>query len=98
SIDALRAEGARIDYRRVDVSDPEAVRALVASLGGTLNGIIHSAGIIRDSFILKKPVQDLRNVLAAKVSGVVNLDLASRSIDLDFLVLFSSLAGAVGNP
>ena len=36
-------------------------------------------------------------MLAPKVTGTVNLDQASADLDLDFFVLFSSLAGAMGN-
>jgi len=102
AIEALQATGARVEYRIVDVGDKQAVTGLIQSIehdcGSSLNGIIHSAGIIRDNFIFKKTVTELQDVLAAKVSGVVNLDQASRSVNLDFFILFSSLAGAVGNP
>ncbi|MEE7625164.1 amino acid adenylation domain-containing protein [Methylobacter sp. Wu8] len=98
SIEALQASGAKVEYRIVDVSDKQAVTGLVQSCESSLNGIIHSAGIIRDNFIFKKTATELQDVLAAKVSGVVNLDQASRSVNLDFFILFSSLAGAAGNP
>jgi len=102
AIEALQATGARVEYRIVDVGDKQAVTGLIQSIErdcqGPLNGIIHSAGIIRDNFIFKKTAAELQDVLAAKVSGVVNLDQASRSVNLDFFILFSSLAGAVGNP
>jgi len=100
-LDALRTQGARIDYRAVDVGNPDAVNALIASItheGLALNGILHSAGITRDGFLLRKSAADFEAVLDPKVSGVVNLDLATRGIDLDFFVLFSSVSGAVGNP
>jgi polyketide synthase PksN len=109
-MEALRAVGATVEFRTVDVSDRQAVLDLIGSIErdfqasqahagrGGLNGIIHSAGIIRDNFIFKKTDAEFKAVLASKVSGVVNLDLASRSVNLDFFILFSSLAGAVGNP
>ncbi|MCK9395482.1 MAG: SDR family NAD(P)-dependent oxidoreductase [Methylobacter sp.] len=98
AIEALQAAGARVEYRNVDAGDKQAVSSLIGEYRDSLNGIIHSAGIIRDNFIFKKTAAELQEVLAAKVSGVVNLDQASRSVNLDFFVLFSSLAGAVGNP
>lgn len=100
-MNALRSMGARIDYRLVDVAERAGVAALVAAIGrdhGPLNGIIHSAGIIRDNFILRKTSADVREVFAAKVSGLANLDKATRALDLDFLVVFGSLAGVAGNP
>src|SRR5262249_1848025 len=65
---------------------------------GGLHGIIHSAGVTRDNFILKKDPQELADVLAPKVAGCVNLDWVSQELDMDFLVYFSSITGAFGNP
>ncbi|MCP5003310.1 MAG: SDR family NAD(P)-dependent oxidoreductase, partial [Planctomycetes bacterium] len=96
----LQSLGAEVDYRQVDVSNPEQVNLLIESIQdkyGKLNGIIHSAGVISDNFILKKPVEEFRKVLAPKVTGTINLDKATRGIALDFFVLFSSGAGARGN-
>ncbi|MCX7366149.1 MAG: SDR family NAD(P)-dependent oxidoreductase, partial [Alphaproteobacteria bacterium] len=97
-VEALKALGARVEYRSVDVADGAAVRSLIATISGPLNGIVHSAGVLRDGYILKKTATDFRDVLASKVLGAVNLDAASERLDLDFFILFSSLAGAVGNP
>jgi polyketide synthase PksN len=100
-LDELRANGARVEYRVVDVGNRDAVDGLITSItreGLTLNGILHSAGITRDSFLVRKSAADFDAVLDAKVSGAVNLDLATRGIDLDFFVLFSSVSGVLGNP
>ncbi len=96
----LKASGLKVAYKQVDVADQQAVTNLAQSISveyGGLNGIIHSAGVIRDNFILKKSQEEVRDVLTPKVEGVVNLDLASRDFNLDFFVLFSSAAGALGN-
>ncbi|MCP5005562.1 MAG: KR domain-containing protein, partial [Planctomycetes bacterium] len=53
--------------------------------------------VISDNFILKKTVEEFRKVLQPKVTGTINLDKATRGIELDFFVLFSSGAGAMGN-
>src|SRR5262249_44034462 len=65
---------------------------------GTLNGIIHCAGILHDGYILGKTPATFKSVLAPKVAGTLYLDHASRNLPLDFFVLFSSTAGALGNP
>jgi acyl transferase domain-containing protein/NAD(P)-dependent dehydrogenase (short-subunit alcohol dehydrogenase family)/acyl carrier protein len=97
----LQDLGARVEYRQVDVTQEKAVVNLIqsiqADLGG-INGIIHSAGVIRDNFILKKTKDELLEVLAPKVTGLVYLDQASKELPLDFFILFSSGAGVVGNP
>ncbi len=100
---ALAAEDAaerRIEYRALDLANPDQVRQLVADIEARyrqLNGIIHSAGMIADNFIAKKTPEEFAQVLAPKVFGAVNLDSASQDLDLDFLVLFSSGASIMGN-
>ncbi len=99
-LEALEQAGARIEYHRVDVSDRQAVDALMQSIAARfarLNGIVHCAGITNDGFLVRKTTDELLAVLAPKVAGVVNLDEASRAFALDVFVLFSSLAGAMGN-
>jgi acyl transferase domain-containing protein/pimeloyl-ACP methyl ester carboxylesterase/acyl carrier protein len=97
----LQAVGARIEYRQVDITQKEDVCKLIQSIladFSSLNGIIHGAGVIRDNFILKKTREELQGVLGPKVGGLVNLDEASKDLSLDFLILFSSVAGIAGNP
>ena len=90
----------RLRYHQTDLGDTDQAERLVAAIReqyGRLDGILHSAGVIADRFLLKKTVAEFRDVLAPKVTGTFNLDQASRHVELDFFVLFSSLAGAVGN-
>ncbi|HEX8616168.1 MAG TPA: SDR family NAD(P)-dependent oxidoreductase, partial [Thermoanaerobaculia bacterium] len=99
-LDRLYAQPGRMTYRQVDLGDADAVRELIVSIEdevGQLNGIVHSAGMIADNFILKKESGEFSDVLAPKVAGTFNLDQASRDVELDFFVLFSSIAGAMGN-
>jgi polyketide synthase PksN len=97
----IKALGTRVLYRQVDVTDKIAVNGLIKEIVtdfGRLNGIIHSAGIIRDNFIIKKTETEFKEVLAPKTAGLVNLEQASRDIELDFFIIFSSTAGSFGNP
>jgi len=97
----LEAMGAKVIYRQVDVTQKKAVFELLDTIRGEfgrLDGIIHSAGIIKDNFIMKKTNDEFLEVMAPKVAGLVNLDHASREMDLDFFVFFSSLSGVFGNP
>jgi polyketide synthase PksM len=92
--------GTRIRYIPVDVTRKEEIASLIQGIReefGGLQGIIHSAGVNRDNFILKKTVEELEQVLVPKVHGLVNLDQASRDLALDFFILFSSAAGVGGN-
>ena len=97
----LETRGAHITYKQVDVTDRQAIDDLVQGIlrdFGKLNGIIHAAGLIKDNFIIKKSSAELKQVLAPKVQGLVNLDQACKDIDLDLFILFSSVAGNLGNP
>ena len=100
TLEALQAGGARVEYRRLNLDDAAQTADTIAAIfaqHGQINGILHSAGAVADGFILKKNVEDFRRVLAPKVHGTWHLDLATRDLDLDFMVLFSSLTAAVGN-
>ncbi|MBY0572215.1 MAG: SDR family NAD(P)-dependent oxidoreductase, partial [Undibacterium sp.] len=96
----LEVLGATVHYRALDVGDANAVTELVHSLAEqfeSLDGIIHSAGVLRDSLIGNKTKAQLNEVFHAKVAGIVNLDQASRDMELDCFICFSSIAGALGN-
>jgi NAD(P)-dependent dehydrogenase (short-subunit alcohol dehydrogenase family) len=97
---AVPGNGARIEYKQVDITQKQAVVRLFQTIRedfGDIHGIIHSAGVIRDNFILKKTGEELQEVLAPKVSGLVNLDQASKGLNLDFFIFFSSMVGGLGN-
>ncbi|UMR29381.1 type I polyketide synthase [Massilia sp. MB5] len=96
----LEALGAVVHYRQLDVADADAVTLLVQQIPEefeSLDGIIHSAGTVRDALLARKTPEQLHEVLSAKVAGTINLDQASRDIQLDCFICFSSLAGALGN-
>ncbi|BBB92541.1 MAG TPA: non-ribosomal peptide synthetase [Methylomusa anaerophila] len=97
----LEQMGAKILIKQVDVTQKAAVDDLFQTIKkdfGRLDGIIHGAGVISDNYIIKKSQQELQTVLAPKVTGLVNLDQASKNMPLDFFILLSSGSGVVGNP
>jgi polyketide synthase PksN len=96
----LRREGIVVEYRQVDVTDGDAVRVLVDGVQqtyGHLEFVIHCAGLHRDDFILRKTAEGVREVLAPKIDGLINLDLATKAMVLERFILFSSVAGVAGN-
>ena len=99
-IDSLLSRGIKVEYQQVDIGNLEQVKLLIKDIKSRykqLNGIIHCAGINKDNFVLKKSTEELQSVLLPKVDGTYNLDEASKEIDLDFMVLFSSVASWFGN-
>src|SRR6266508_1766005 len=99
-LDELRKSGAEILYLPADVSNYEDVNNLVnesKSRFGKINGIIHAAGVLRDSYIRNKTPEEMSAVFAPKVYGTLHLDEVTRNEELDFFVTFSSLAAVTGN-
>ncbi len=99
-IQELRSFGSEILYIKADISKKDDVEVLVAEIKSrfkAINGVIHSAGVNRDSFILKKTREEMETVLAPKVYGTVFLDDVLKDEKLDFFVLFSSIAAVIGN-
>ncbi|RKG88871.1 SDR family NAD(P)-dependent oxidoreductase, partial [Corallococcus sp. CA053C] len=97
---ALTAQGAEVVYRQADASRGDEVRSLVSEVVGrfgALHGVIHSAGVLRDGMVASKRPEDVTEVLRPKVLGTLHLDEATQHLPLDFFVLFSSLAGVIGN-
>lgn len=99
-LEAIDTRGNRIVYMPCDITNANSVSAMVSSIndqGFKLNGVIHSAGVIEDSFILKKEFASFSRVIAPKVMGTINLDEATKGQPLDVFVLFSSVTGVLGN-
>jgi polyketide synthase PksN len=100
ALTARLRNGATIAYRQVDIGDAAAATALIGDIErehGVLHGVIHAAGVTRDSFLVNKTPDELYAVLRPKVSGTLNLDRATAHLPLDLFILFSSVAGAFGN-
>lgn len=99
-LNTISSLGLRVEYRQADVTDERDIEVLIQNIlqeFGRLNGIIHSAGVIRDNFILRKSEEEIREVFAPKVKGLLNLDFATRNISLDFFIVCSSGTGITGN-
>jgi polyketide synthase PksN len=96
----LKALGARVVYRQADVAQAEQAAALVQGVVadfGSLHGIVHCAGARDDGLIAHKADSDGAAVIGPKVTGLLVLDEASRSLPLECFVLCSSAAAAMGN-
>ena len=97
----LEQKGASIFYVQANISNYEDVAMLIGRAKqhfGTINGILHAAGLTADGFWAKKTTAEMATVLAPKVQGACYLHAATQNEPLDFLVLFSSVAAVFGNP
>jgi len=86
--------GAEVDVVVADASDREQMQAAVGEAlarYGTINGVIHAAGIVRAGLIRAKTRETADSVLAPKVDGTMILFDLLKQVKPDFLVLFSSI-------
>jgi NAD(P)-dependent dehydrogenase (short-subunit alcohol dehydrogenase family) len=100
TIEQLKDYGAEVLFLQADVANLEQMQEVIRETKaqfGRIDGVIHSAGVNRDAFILKKTKDEIESVLASKVYGTVNVDLATSQERLDFFVMFSSVVGVMGN-
>lgn len=100
-IDSLKTSGAEVIYVSADISTRDGVEKVLSVMQsnfGDVNGIIHAAGVLRDSYLRNKTINEMQSVFAPKVFGTLQLDTITASNEkLDFFVLFSSLAAIGGN-
>ena len=97
----LQSSGIDATYYTCDVTDPEAVRAVmgeVASRYGRIDGIIHGAGVLRDGLLSHLTPDDFSMVTDVKFLGAWNLFSAAEKAGLKFFVGLSSVAAIQGNP
>ncbi|MCG6535567.1 MAG: SDR family oxidoreductase, partial [Syntrophales bacterium LBB04] len=97
----LHSSGIDATYLTCDVTDPEAVRAImdeVVSRYGKIDGIIHGAGVLRDGLLSEMNPDDFSMVADVKYLGAWNLFSAAQGAGLRFFVGLSSVAAIQGNP
>nr|AAY00026.1 SA1_PKSB [uncultured bacterial symbiont of Discodermia dissoluta] len=101
AVQALRDGGARVELEVADVSDALATDKMLDRIddsGFPLAGVVHCAATISDGSLANQTWERFATVLEPKVFGAWNLHCSTAGRDLDFFVLFSSLAGVLGNP
>lgn len=89
-----------VTYKKCNILNASQVSKLLNSLNkqyGIINGIYHTAGIIKDSLAINKQQENVIKVLEPKIKGTINIINAAKKLDVDFVMLFSSLASVTGN-
>jgi len=97
----LHSAGIEATYHTCDVTDAEAVRAVLGeAVGryGRIDGIIHGAGVLRDVLLCQMTPDDFSRVTDVKFLGAWNLFSAAEGAGLRFFVGLSSGAAILGNP
>ncbi|RZA27006.1 MAG: SDR family oxidoreductase [Proteobacteria bacterium] len=94
----LESLGSATRYHCFDVRSKEKLSKLIDDLylEGRIDGVIHAAGVLRDSLILEKSAESFALVFETKVNPAEVLEAKLQS-DVKFVALFSSVAGCFGN-
>lgn len=82
-------------YLACDVSNQEEVVSVVHNIHskyGTLNGIIHAAGVGGGTDLQGLNETRIKRIVSSKVVGAYSLDQATANERLDFFVVFSSIS------
>jgi myxalamid-type polyketide synthase MxaB len=97
----LKAAGTKVVAVQGDVSDVANITAAIDQIPADfppLKGVIHAAGVLADGIMFDMDLEQLRKPLASKIDGTWNLHAATKERELDFFVMFSSVASVLGSP
>ena len=93
----LEEAGARVVVTQADVSQQKSLAQVIAKISPPLAGVIHSAGVLADGILQQQSWEHFAKVLAPKVQGAWHLHQLTSDMQLDFFVLFSSVASLIGS-
>lgn len=96
----LRAAGIQVAVHAADAAEEAAVRRILKDIedsGRRLAGVVHAAMVLDDASLGELSDDRLHAVIAPKLTAGRLLDALTRERDLDFFVVYSSLATLVGN-
>ncbi|MGG4395980.1 SDR family NAD(P)-dependent oxidoreductase [Paenibacillus thiaminolyticus] len=97
----IKKNGSTLEFIACDVSNADDVQAMLESVRTKykkINGIVHCAGVIQPSFMLRKEKESYLSVFAPKIRGTWNLAELTRNDQLDFMLLHSSNVTDAGEP
>ncbi len=102
----LTAQGLKVTARPADVTDEDAVAALVqhcVDAWGSVDVMVNNAGITRDAVLRKMTTEEFRTVIEVHMLGgwlgtkIASLQMRAQRTD-GSIINISSMSGKVGNP
>jgi len=95
----LEELGARVAVVACDASDRDSLAAAIATVPDdrALTGVVHTAGVLDDAIVESLDAERLDRVFGPKVDAAWHLHELTAGRELSAFVLFSSLAGVLGN-
>ncbi|MEM6776223.1 MAG: SDR family NAD(P)-dependent oxidoreductase [Planctomycetota bacterium] len=100
TIDQMRQSGIDVVVLPCDVTDAGAVTTALEQIQSScppLRGVMHTAMVLQDKLLVDLDDETLHRVLWPKVIGGWNLHHATKSVELDHFILFSSLSSVFGH-
>ncbi len=96
----LQRRGVQVTTHAADAADPHALRRILDGIddsGRRLAGVVHAAMVLDDAPLTELTDDRIRAVLTPKMTAGHLLDQFTRRRDLDFFVVYSSVAALIGN-
>jgi len=99
-LESFRGTGAIVKVFALDVLDKSSLERVVKDIKMScppIAGVANGAMVLEDQLFANMSTDTMRRVLGPKIDGSKNLDHVFHDDDLDFFILFSSVACVFGN-
>lgn len=96
----LARQGVQVVDERVDIASDADLGRVLARTGSDLpplRSVFHAAAILDDDLIKSQTLERYRNVATSKLEAAWSLHRATRHLELDHFVCFSSVTSVLGN-
>ena len=93
--------GSAVEIYKCNITNANEVKECVEDIRNKytkINGIIHSAGIAGNNLFMAEDMNSFEKVVKPKILGAWNLDFYTKDDNLDFFVMFSSIATIMPAP
>lgn len=100
-VDDMKARGINVVVKKGDVNSKEDVEKIISEIKQSmppLKGVVNSAMVLLDSMLSSMTYDKFMKTMRPKVVGTWNLHNATKDIDLDYFIMFSSVAAQYGTP
>ncbi len=97
----IESLGGRVQSFQADVANYSEIASVVKEISNStapLKGIFHLAGLTQDALLANFSRESLERVMRPKVFGLWNLHCLTAGSDLDYFVMYSSIAAVCSQP